>query len=106
MNLLDLILGYDKVIIIAGKDKGKTGKVIQVFPAKNKVVVEGLNVGYKNVRPRKQGEKGQRIEYSAPLNASNVMLLDSKTGKRTRVGYKFLENKEKIRISRKSKESI
>lgn len=96
----------DKVKIIAGKDKGKTGKVMQVFPKENKVVVEGLNVHYKHVRPRRQGEKGQRIEYSAPLNASNMMLIDSKTGKQTRVGYKILENKEKIRISKKSGESI
>ncbi|MBU1131598.1 50S ribosomal protein L24 [Patescibacteria group bacterium] len=96
----------DKVIIIAGKDKGKSGKVMQVFSKEGKIVIEGLNLRHKHVRPRRQGEKGQRIEYSAPLDASNAMLVDSKTGKRTRVGYKILENKEKIRISKKSGESI
>jgi large subunit ribosomal protein L24 len=94
----------DKVMIIAGKDKGKTGKVMQVFPKEAKVVIEGLNIHYKNVRPRRQGEKGQRIEYSAPLDVSNVMLIDSKTGRPTRIGYKILENKEKVRISKKSRE--
>jgi len=59
----------DNVKIIAGKDKGKTGKVAQVFPQHNKVVVEGLNVRFKHMRPKRQNEKGQRIEYSAPLDA-------------------------------------
>jgi len=96
----------DKVVITAGKDKSKTGKVMQVFPKEGKVVVEGLNIRFKNVRAKRQGEKGQRIEYSAPMDASNVMLIDSKTGRKTRIGYKILNNKEKIRISRKSGEVI
>jgi len=96
----------DKVVIICGKDKGKVGKVMQVFPKENKVVVEGLNIRYKNIKPKKQGEKGQRLEFAAPLEASNVMLIDTKSGQGTRVGYKILENKEKVRISRKSGEVI
>ena len=96
----------DTVKIIAGKDKGKKGKVVQVFAKQNKVVVEGLNIRYKHMRPKKQGEKGQRIEYSAPMHASNVMLIDSKTDKVSRVGFKILESGEKVRISKKSGESI
>lgn len=96
----------DKVIIICGKDRGKVGKVMQVFPKEKKVVVEGLNIRYKNIKPKKQGEKGQRLEFSAPLEASNVMLIDPKSGRCTRIGYKILENKEKVRISKKSGEVI
>lgn len=93
-------------MIIAGKDKGKTGKVMQVFPKQKKVVIEGLNNRFKHVRPRKQGEKGQRIEYAAPLDVSNVMVVDPKVGRPSRVSYKILENKEKIRISKKSGEAV
>ncbi|HAH03951.1 MAG: 50S ribosomal protein L24 [Parcubacteria group bacterium GW2011_GWA2_43_17] len=96
----------DNVKIIAGKDKGKTGKVAQVFPQHNKVVVEGLNVRFKHMRPKRQNEKGQRIEYSAPLDASNVMVIDSKTGKPTRIGHKKIASGEKIRISKKSGEAV
>ena len=93
-------------MIVAGKDKGKTGKVTQVFPGLAKVVVEGLNTRYKNMRPRKQGEKGQKIEFSAPLDLSNVMLIDARSGRPTRTGAKVLESGEKIRIAQKSKEVI
>lgn len=96
----------DTVKIIAGKDKGKTGKIMQVFPVENKVVVEGLNIRIKNMRPKKANEKGQRIEFAAPLQASNVMLIDNKTGHTTRIGYKKLESGEKIRIAKKSGEAI
>lgn len=95
----------DKVKILAGKDKGKTGKVLAILAGKNKVTVEGVNLLYKNMRPKKQGEKGQKIQYPAPLNVSNVALIDPKNNKPTRVGYKF-ENKRKIRISKKSKQAI
>jgi large subunit ribosomal protein L24 len=96
----------DTVKIIAGKDKGKTGKIIQVFPEHNKVVVEGCNVSFRNVKPRKQNEKGQRLEYSAPIDASNVMLVDPKNSQTTRINYRYLENGDKIRISNKSKEVV
>lgn len=96
----------DTVMIMVGKDKGKAGKVMQVFPKENKVVIEGLNIHYRHLRPRRQNEKGQRIEYAAPLNASNVMLVDPKTGKPTRVGYKKLESGERVRIAKKSGEVI
>lgn len=80
----------DKVKILTGKDRGKTGKVLQVFTSKNRVSVEGLNLSIKHMRPRKQGEKGQRIEFPAPLNASNLMLVCPKCGKAARVGYRYM----------------
>ena len=99
----------DKVKVLTGKDKGKTGKVIQVLHNKNTaqtfVVVEDVNVLKKHMKARRQGEKGQIIELPAPLNMSNVMIIDPKSGKSSRVGYK-MEGKEKKRISKKSGEFL
>ncbi len=95
----------DQVKIIQGKDRGKTGKVIQVFKAENKVVVEGMNKIKKHLRARKQGEKGQTIELSAPMSVSNVMLVCGKCQAGARVGYK-LEGDKKMRVCRKCKEVI
>lgn len=99
----------DNVKILSGKDKGKTGKVIQVlFNAKKQqyfVVVEGTNILKKHLRSGKRGEKGQILELSAPINISNVMLIESKTKKTTRISYS-IEGKEKKRISQKTKELI
>jgi len=78
----------DKVKVIAGKDKGKEGKVIQTFPAMEKVVIEGVNILKKHLRPRKKGDKGQRIELPGPIHVAKIMLLDPQSGKPTRVGYK------------------
>ncbi|MFA5021632.1 MAG: 50S ribosomal protein L24 [Patescibacteria group bacterium] len=96
----------DKVKILAGKDKGKTGKVLQIFVEKNKLSVEGINLMYKNMRPKKQGEKGQRIQFPAAMAVSNVALICPKCGSIGKVGYKFLENKKKSRICNKCKEII
>lgn len=99
----------DKVKVLIGKDNGKTGKVIQVFDNDKKgqvyVVVENVNILKKNMRPRKEGEKGQIIELPAPINISNVMLIDPKSNKPTRVGYK-VEGKEKKRVAKVSGEYI
>ena len=95
----------DKVKVLSGKDKGKTGKVLSVLTGRNRVVVEGVNLLYKNMRPRKQGEKGQRIQYPAAFHMSNIALIDPANNKPARVGYK-IENKKKVRISRKSKQVI
>ncbi len=84
----------DKVKILAGKDKGKTGKVLQVFVSRQRVSVEGLNLSIKHMRPRKQGESGQRIEFPAPMAIANLMLVCPKCNKATRVGYKYVENKQ------------
>jgi large subunit ribosomal protein L24 len=103
----------DQVKIIAGKDKGKTGKVLQIFPKEKRVSVEGLNLLIKHLRPKKEGEKGQRIEFPAPLNISNLMLICPKCAKAGRVGYKNIEvgegeNKKtkKIRVCKKCKNNI
>lgn len=73
----------DTVVVIAGKDKGKTGKVMQAFPAMNRVVVDGVNKCKRHLRPQRRGEKGQVVEFFMPINASNVMLQDA-SGKRMR----------------------
>ena len=96
----------DNVMVMAGKDRGKTGKVIQVCPVEGKVVVEGVNATVKHAKTRKQGEKGQKIEYNGPVNASNVMLIDAKSGKPTRVGYKVMEDGRQVRVAKKSGETI
>lgn len=96
----------DNVQIITGKDKGKTGKVLQVFPARERVVVEGMNLAVKHLRPRREGDKGQRVEFPAPLHVSNVMLLCPKSGKPTRVGYQANDKGKKTRYSKKAKAAI
>lgn len=95
----------DNVIIIAGKDKGKKGKITRVLPEKNKVVVEDVNVFKKSQRPRRSNEKGQVINIAMPINASNVMVVDPKTGKGTRIGKKEVGGKM-VRIARKSNQEI
>lgn len=84
----------DKVKILTGKDKGKKGKVVQVFNSKNKLSVEGINLLYKNMRPRKEGESGQRIQFPAPIAVSNVALICPKCNKITRISYQ--KNKSEI----------
>jgi large subunit ribosomal protein L24 len=95
----------DKVKIMAGKDKGKEGKIIQVFPQSEKVVIEGMNIMKKHLRSKKGGEKGQMIELSAPMSVSSVMLVCSKCEKPTRVGYK-LDGEKKKRVCCKCGEFI
>ncbi len=90
---------------MSGKDAGKTGKVIQVFPKDEKAVVEGVHVMKKNMKANKSGEKGQTIELAAPLHISKLQLVCPKCSKITRVGYK-LDGREKKRICRKCKELI
>jgi large subunit ribosomal protein L24 len=95
----------DQVEIIAGKDRGKRGKVMQVLPSESRVVVEGANLVKRHRKPRKEGEKGERIERPAPLHVSNVMLVCPETGKPTRIGYR-IEGGEKVRISKKSGKAL
>lgn len=90
----------DEVKIISGKDRGKRGKVVRVIPVESKIVVEGINIVKKHLRPKKSGEKGQRVEISAPLNVSNVMVICSRCGKSTRIGYKVSGDK-KFRVCKK-----
>ncbi len=103
------IRNNDRVKIIAGKDKGKIGKVLQVFNDKNRVSVEGLNLLIKHIKSNKEGEKGQRIEFPAPLNVSNLMLVCPNCNKTTRISYKIInkeDGKKKVRICKKCNEII
>ena len=96
----------DKVVVIAGKDKGKEGKITKTLKSENKVIVEGVNMIKKHVKPNGQST-GSIVDMEAPINASNVMLIDTKTKKRTRIGYTIDEkSNKKIRISKKSNEKI
>jgi large subunit ribosomal protein L24 len=95
----------DKVMVIAGKDKGKTGTVSRVFPKKDLVIVTGLNMRKKHQRPRKGGEKGQIIDKAMPIHISNVMVTDPDTKKAVRVGRKLVDGRF-VRISRKSGKEI
>ena len=96
----------DKVVVIAGKDKGKKKKIIKTLKNDNKVVVEGINMVTKHVKPSAQNENGGIIKVEAPIHASNVMILDPKTKKRTRIAHEIDENGKKHRISVKSKERL
>lgn len=90
----------DNVIVISGKDKGKTGKILTVLRHEGRVVVEGVHVKKKHQKPRRSGQKGQIIDVAVPIHVSNVMLLNPKTGKGTRVGFQFQKGK-KVRVSKK-----
>jgi len=95
----------DQVEIIAGKDSGKRGEVLFVFPQIDKVVVKGVSMMKRHIKATRDGEKGQRIEKEAPIHVSNVMLVCPHTGKPTRIGYRQ-EGGEKVRISKKSGKTI
>lgn len=95
----------DTVQIMTGKDKGKTGKVLRVLPAKNMVMVEGINQFKRHMKGQAQGQKSEIITITKPLNASKVSLVDPKKKKPTRVGFK-IEKGKKVRISRKSQSEI
>ena len=95
----------DKVVVIAGKDKGKEGKITKVLRADNKVIVEGANIVKKHVKPN-GNQSGSIVEVEAPIHASNVMILDPKTKKRTRIGHNVDKNGKKVRVAKKSNESI
>ena len=95
----------DKVVVIAGKDKGKEGLIKKILKADNKVIVEGINVAKKHVKPNGQSA-GSIEEIELPIHASNVMIVDPKTKKGTRIGHTVDKNGKKIRISKKSNESL
>lgn len=88
----------DTVVILSGKDKGKKGKVIEVSPKEQKVIVEGCNMVTKHVKPKRMGEPGGIVNAEGPLYACKVMLVCPKCGKPTRAGHKILEDGTKLRI--------
>lgn len=95
----------DKVQIIAGRDKGKTGVVLAALPKQDRVVVEGMNIRKKHIKPSQTNQQGGIVEFEAPIHVSNVMILDPKEGQPTRVGYKVVNDK-KVRYAKKSGEIL
>ena len=100
----------DQVIVISGKDKGKTGKVMRLFKEENRVIVEGVNIVKRHMKPNARMQQGGILEREQPLHASNVMLVDPKTGKGTRIKVKTDANDGKggvkVRVAVKSGEEI
>ena len=96
----------DTVVVIAGRERGKRGKVLHVFPAEGRVIVERLNMMKKHQKPTQKLRQGGIIEREAPMHLSNVMLLDPRNDKPTRVGVRLLADGKKTRIARKSGEII
>ncbi|MCD6079970.1 MAG: 50S ribosomal protein L24 [Candidatus Omnitrophica bacterium] len=96
----------DTVEVIAGKDKGKRGKVIRVYPSGNRVLVQGVNIVKRHMRQRRQDVPGGIIEMETPLHISNVMPVCNRCGRGVRVGFKILEDGSKIRICKKCGETI
>ncbi|MFN3535730.1 MAG: 50S ribosomal protein L24 [Desulfatiglandales bacterium] len=96
----------DKVIVIAGKDKGKIGAVLKVDAEKENVIVERVNMIKKHMRPNPRTGKGGIMEAEAPIHISNVMLICSKCAKPTRIGKKVMEDGSKLRVCKKCKEVI
>ncbi|MCL2056260.1 MAG: 50S ribosomal protein L24 [Oscillospiraceae bacterium] len=108
MNKVHVRTG-DTVVVLSGKDKGKTGKVLEVSPKEGKVIVEGVNMVTKHVKPRRQGQPGGIVKAEGAMYASKVQLVDPTTGKGTRVGRRFVgegTQRRKIRISKKSGEEV
>ena len=95
----------DTVVVISGKEKGKRGEVERVIPAKERIVVSGVNVRTRHARPSQQNQEGM-YTFEAPIHVSNVMLVDPDSGEPTRIGYRFTDSGEKIRVSKRSGKDI
>lgn len=101
----------DNVIVVSGNDNGKTGKVLKVFPKENRVIVEGINLRKRHTKPSQKNPQGGILEKEAPINASNVMLLDPKTNEPSRLGSQIILDdktgkKKRVRVSKKSDEMV
>ncbi|NJP36015.1 50S ribosomal protein L24 [Alkalicoccus luteus] len=95
----------DNVKIISGKDKGKEGKILEAYPKKDRVLVEGVNMVKKHAKPSQTNPQGGILNQEAPIHVSNVMVIDPKTNEPTRVGFK-VEDGKKVRIAKKSGEAL
>ena len=96
----------DDVVVVTGKQKGTRGRVLRVLPGAERVVVEGVNVRTKHLKPSQQNPQGGRIQKEMPVHISNVMLADPQTGQPTRVRIKTLETGQRVRVAVKSGEQI
>ena len=105
MNKMHVKRG-DKVVVIAGKDKGKEGKVVAAMPSENKVIVEGVAMAKKHQKARVQGQESGIINKEMPIDASNVMRVCPKCGKPARVGVKVFEDGSKARYCKKCNETF
>lgn len=101
----------DNVMVITGNDRGKTGKVLKVFPAVSKVIVEGINIRKRHTKPSQKNPQGGILEKEAPIHVSNVMLIDPKTNEPTRLGSQIIlddktNKKKRVRVSKVSGEML
>ena len=90
----------DRVIVITGADKGKRGEVLTVFPKDNRAVVQGVNIAKRHTKPSGMGQPGGIVEKEATIHLSNIALLDPKTDKPTKVGFRTLDDGRKVRVNR------
>jgi large subunit ribosomal protein L24 len=90
----------DQVVVISGDDRGKRGEVLEVRPKVNRAVVRGINIARHHTKPKGMGQPGGIVEKEATIHLSNIALLDPKTDKPTRIGFKLLENGTKVRVAR------
>jgi large subunit ribosomal protein L24 len=95
----------DNVVVISGRDKGRTGQVLRVFPAEARAVVQGVHIARRHQKPR-MGDPGGIVEKELTIHISNLAHIDPQSGKPTRIGYKFLEGGRKVRVARRSGEVI
>ncbi|MGH7048448.1 MAG: 50S ribosomal protein L24 [Stellaceae bacterium] len=95
----------DNVVVISGREKGRTGEVLRVLPAERRVVVQGVNMARRHTKPR-MGEPGGILEKELALHISNVAHVDPVSGRPTRIGYKWLEDGKKVRVARRSGEVL
>jgi large subunit ribosomal protein L24 len=95
----------DTVLVVKGKDKGKKGKVIKVIPKEARIIVEGVNLVKKHLKPKRVGEKGKIVEIPAPLSWANVRLICPSCSKPTKVGFRF-EGEKKVRYCKKCDKSL
>ena len=95
----------DRVVVLTGRDKGKSGEVLRVLREENRAVVSGINLVWKHERPSAKGQGGRK-QTEAPIHVSNLALADPKDGKATRVGFKILEDGRKVRVAKRSGEVI
>lgn len=96
----------DTVQVISGKDKGKVGEVLEALPKQSKVVVKGVNIRTKHVKPQQEGESGRIDTFEAPIHSSNVMLYSETQKTASRIGYTFTEDGRKVRMLKKTGEII
>lgn len=96
----------DTVVVISGKDKDKKGEVLKVIPKKNRVIIKGVNMITKHVKPSVQNREGGIVHQEAAIHASNVMLYCGKCGKATRIAYKILEDGSKVRVCKHCNETF